>query len=358
MGSVGGAGGVPSSALKGALSYLPPPSATFPSDSNPAYVVPTELMSQLLSSNLRLERILANPTSYLLEQIESAISSLLEDPNTSIEEKNRRYASLLNLQAKVKEGLIGSDGAREAFPATFNVLPRLAGVEEMDPYVSLPPANQAPSMSVPQPPNPANLPPSIPPLPRTGRSGDAAKMSSSERAVLLNVPADQRSRAEEFIQELRRYPKTFAQNSLGNIVIDGKAVAGSNFADIVSVLFKKAPPNVKNRQAEYWESRLPRGSEEFLRSFAKTPLGAGLIKNDFLVQKLNQLRQDTSSNSVSSAQLAAYKKLAQGSTPGSSDTSFEKQYAPIWQAFDDFRDKYQHFKRRSESNVASSIPRN
>lgn len=324
--------------MRSNLSQLPPPTANFPVDTNPSYIIPRELMSQLLSSNVRLEKILSDPTSYMLDQIETAIRQLLEDPELPIDAKNRKYSTLLNLQSRVKEGLMGRESL-QPFPPYVRAERDLNEAEMMaptEPAVSaahaMSPSNSAQAM----------LPSNQLDARATRLSNvQTSKLSAAERAILINIPAEKRQRAEEVLIELKRYPKSFAQSSLGNLVLDGRTLAGTNFADIISVLFRKTPPNVKTKQDEYWSTRLPRGSLDFLRAFAKTPLGTGLLQNDYLVHKINELRGNPSE---SAAQLAAYAQLAKGASSTVGASSFQEHYAPIWEAFDDFRDKYHTFK--------------
>lgn len=263
------------------LSHLPSFSASLAPELNPSFVVPKQLLSQLLASNLRLEKILANPYSHLLEQIEIGIRRILEDSELSMEEKNRRYSNLLAFQAKVKDGM-----------------------------------SEAQSWSLPQ------MPPRLEIEARMNDEGEGSEASigaitrsqsldPSQRALLISVPNEQRSRAEELLIQLKRWPNIFAMNESGNLMIDGNAVNGSNMSDILSLVFKQTPPGFKTDPASYWKRKMPTGSEAFIRAYARTSLGSSLIRNDYLADRLQALREN-SSNQMN--QQAAHRLLSSSPT--------------------------------------------
>ena len=231
------------------LSNLPSPSS-IPSELKASYIVPEGILRQLLTSSQRLDRILADPLQHLRDHVEKELRDTLDNASLSSEERSKRYAELLAAQAQMKDG----GGPTEKSP-TEDPLPDGVG-------------------------------------------------------LLSGVPTDQKAKAEQFLSQLRRYPDLFATNSRGNAVLAGQVIAGSNMSDMLGVLFRATPPGNKDDAAEYWADRLPHGTEQLLRALAESPIGSGLIRNQYLAGRVERLRRNEQRDSrVAQRQLTAIDSL-------------------------------------------------
>lgn len=284
---------------EGLIQHLPSPTLPFTSELNPAFVVPRELLAKLLASNLRLEKILANPYSHLLEQIELGIRRVLDDPNLSMEEKNQRYASLLTFQEKVKDGMVETSSWSNTVMLPSSSTP---------PSTLSPPTLSLPAITVSRPPSPAQASS----LTQNSTLSDEARMSTratsssqlntGQRSQLMALPVEQRLKAEELLKQLNRWPQTFSENKFGNMVLNGRLISGSNSSDVLAALFKQTPPNARSNPSAYWQTRLPIGTEDFLKAYSQTPLGAGLIRNDYLASMLQRIRQNSTPSPIQQLQ--------------------------------------------------------
>jgi hypothetical protein len=314
------------------LAYLPSPAASLSQELTPSYVVPKDLLGQLLSSNLRLEKILANPLSHVLEQIEVAIRQALDNPSLTMEEKNERYANLLSLQSQVKDHMgVSSSSWLDA----ENSRQSLMGMPVSQSTVVTSAQALAPAVPV---------PPIGPPHPMTTRATDFSQLPPDQKGLLIGLPLEQRGKAEDLLHQLNRFPQVFDANARGNLVLDGRTVVGSNIGDVIATLFKLTPPQAKAQPSKYWSQRLPTGMANFLSSYAQTPLAAGLIRNTFLAAEVQQLRQGGTS---ASTQMMAHRVLApsSGAVPSPQDFAF-------------FADRYRNIQDRrikSQSSPASTV---
>ena len=155
---------------------------SLPSELKASYIVPEGLLKQLISSSQRLERILADPRSHLLEQVEKALRTVLDDASLPVEQKNEEYERLLALQSQIKDGTAPS----------LSIASAASPQDTTDP-VKLPAENRE----------------------KHEQSPPTLTSSLDTAAILSGVHVRQRGPAEQFLGQLQRHPKLFGVNARG-----------------------------------------------------------------------------------------------------------------------------------------------
>ena len=60
---------------------------------------------------------------------------------------------------------------------------------------------------------------------------------------------------------------------------------------MIGVLFRTTPPMSKDDAAGYWRDRLPHGTPQLLQTIAESPIGTGLLRNQYLAQEVEKIRR-------------------------------------------------------------------
>ena len=233
------------------------------------YVLPSQTLSELLSSSQRLERLLGNPLALSLEAIGDRMTAIHANESLSTEAKNLQLSQLVWLRSKVMDYLgesnsssdesflvapiprpLGVGGGRESLGAQLqsplNPLPQPSPLAQPPPLPpppqprvapAVPPPTQAQAIPQGQPlsvPNSSPPPPPPPPLPtpRAPLPASQKPALTDPTNILAVIPKEQRARANELIASIQRAENAnVSLHQDGSIAIRGRMITGSNLGE-------------------------------------------------------------------------------------------------------------------------------
>ena len=118
-------------------------------------------------------------------------------------------------------------------------------------------------------------------------------VSPAEENILLSLPPDKKEKGRTILHIISSDLGTrISYNARGNFVDNGIALAGTNFADLLSFLLRRDPVGHKSGSEldDYWKGKSPAGIQNFFLALASSSLPLSLISNSWARGKIEALR--------------------------------------------------------------------